>query len=115
MVLEESRLGKGADDRMFRKIYPVAYEGSRYADRIPIGVDSIVRSTPDSNLTRFYKTWYRPDLQAVIVVGDIDVNKTEALIKEYFGSLQNPANEKGTLLCFGASQAKKRSAGDNRP
>ena len=94
VVLEESRLGKGADDRMFRKIYPVAYEGSRYADRIPIGVDSIVRSTPDSNLTRFYKTWYRPDLQAVIVVGDIDVNKTEALIKEYFGSLQNPVNEK---------------------
>lgn len=94
VVLEESRSGKGADDRMLRKIYPYAYEGSRYADRIPIGVDSIVRSTPDSNLIRFYKTWYRPDLQAVIVVGDVDVQKTEALIKEYFGALQNPANEK---------------------
>ncbi len=94
VVLEEARLGKGADDRMFRKIYPLAYEGSRYADRIPIGIDSIVRSTPDSNLIRFYKTWYRPDLQAVIVVGDVDVNTTEALIKEYFGGLQNPANEK---------------------
>ena len=94
VVLEESRLGKGADDRMMHQIYPLAYEGSRYADRLPIGIDSIVRSTPDSNLTRFYKTWYRPDLQAVIVVGDVDVNKTEALIKEYFGGLQNPANEK---------------------
>ncbi|MDQ2752514.1 MAG: insulinase family protein, partial [Bacteroidota bacterium] len=94
VVLEESRLGKGAEDRMFRKLYPVEYEGSRYAQRLPIGVDSIVRSTPDSNLIRFYKTWYRPDLQAVIIVGDIDVNKTEQLVKEYFGGLKNPAIEK---------------------
>ena len=94
LVLEESRLGKGADDRIQRKIYPASYEGSRYAERQPIGIDSIVKNTPDSNLTRFYKTWYRPDLQAVIVVGDIDVAKTEALIKEYFGGLKNPPNEK---------------------
>ncbi len=94
VVLEESRLGKGANDRMFRQLYPAEYEGSRYAERLPIGIDSIVRNTPDSNLMRFYKTWYRPDLQAVIVVGDVDVNATEKLIKEYFGSLQNPAGEK---------------------
>ncbi len=94
VVLEESRLGKGAEDRMFRKLYPMQYEGSRYAQRLPIGVDSIVRSTPDSNLIRFYKTWYRPDLQAVIIVGDVDVNKTEQLVKEYFGDLKNPAKEK---------------------
>ena len=94
VVLEEARLGKGAEDRMFRKLYPVQYEGSRYAQRLPIGIDSIVRSTPDSNLIRFYKTWYRPDLQAVIIVGDVDVNKTEQLVKEYFGGLKNPAAEK---------------------
>ncbi len=94
VVLEESRLGKGAEDRMFRKLYPVQYEGSRYAGRLPIGIDSIVRNTPDSNLVRFYKTWYRPDLQAIIVVGDVDVNETEQLVKEYFGGLKNPANEK---------------------
>src|ERR1035438_384609 len=44
VVLEESRLGKGADDRMFRKIYPVQYEGSKYAERLPIGKDSIVKN-----------------------------------------------------------------------
>ncbi len=94
VILEESRLGKGADDRMFRKLYPIQYEGSRYAERLPIGIDSIVRNTADSNLTRFYKTWYRPDLQAVIMVGDINVDSAEQLIKEYFGGLKNPANEK---------------------
>jgi zinc protease len=94
VVLEESRLGKGAEDRMNRKLYPEEYEGSRYAIRLPIGIDSIVRNTPDAALTRFYHTWYRPDLQAVIIVGDIDVNKTEQLVKQYFGGLKNPANEK---------------------
>ena len=94
VVLEESRLGKGAEDRMFRKLYPVQYEGSRYAQRQPIGIDSIVRGTPDSLVSGFYHTWYRPDLQAVIIVGDIDVKKTENLVKEYFGGLKNPSNEK---------------------
>lgn len=94
VVLEESRLGKGANDRMFRKIYPVEYAGSRYAERLTIGIDSIVRNTPNEALTRFYHTWYRPDLQAVIVVGDIDVSATEKLVKEYFGGLKNPSNEK---------------------
>jgi len=60
VVLEESRLGKGADDRMFRKIYPVQYEGSRYALRLPIGKDSIVKYSPHDAVKRFYRTWYRP-------------------------------------------------------
>ena len=94
VVLEESRLGKGADDRMFRKIYPVQYEGSRYALRLPIGKDSIVKYSPHDAVKRFYRTWYRPDLQAVIIVGDIDVSKTEQLVKDYFGGLKNPENEK---------------------
>ena len=94
VILEESRLGKGADDRMNRKTFPVLYEGSRYAERITIGKDSIIKTFPYDALRRFNHTWYRPDLMAVIIVGDVDVNKTEQLVKEYFSGLKNPANEK---------------------
>lgn len=94
VVLEESRLGKGADDRMFRKIYPIQYAGSKYADRLPIGKDSIIEKAPYDVVKRFYKDYYRPDLEAVIIVGDIDVAKTEKLIKEYFGGLKNPVKER---------------------
>jgi zinc protease len=94
VVLEESRLGKGADDRMFRKIYPVLFEGSKYADRLPIGIDSIVKNSKYESLRRFYKEWYRPDLMAVIVVGDIEPVIAEALIQKYFNGLVNPSKER---------------------
>jgi zinc protease len=94
VVLEESRLGKGADDRMFRKIYPIQYAGSKYAERLPIGKDSIIKNAKYNVVKRFYKDYYRPDLQAVIIVGDIDVTKTEQLVKEFFGGLKNPAMER---------------------
>ena len=92
VVLEESRSGKGAEDRMFRKIYPREYAGSRYAERLPIGKDSILKTFKYDAIKRFYKDWYRPNLMAVIVVGDIDVNQTEKLIQQYFGGLKNPTN-----------------------
>ena len=94
VVLEESRLGKGADDRMFRKIYPVQYAGSKYAVRLPIGKDSIIKNAKYDVVKRFYKEWYRPNLMAVIVVGDIDPAKVESLIKEYFSGLKNPAKQR---------------------
>lgn len=92
VVLEESRLGKGADDRMFRKIYPIQYAGSKYAERLPIGKDNIIKNAKYDVVKRFYKDYYRPNLQAVIMVGDIEIAKAEKLIKEYFGGLKNPAN-----------------------
>ena len=94
VVLEESRLGKGADDRMFRKIFPLQYEGSKYASRLPIGKDSIIKNAKYDVVKRFYKQYYRPDLQAVIIVGDINVAATEKLVKEYFSSLKNPLQER---------------------
>jgi len=94
IVLEESRLGKGARDRINKKIYPLLFAGSKYADRLPIGIDSIVKNAPYSALRRFYHDWYRPDLMAVIVVGDIDPVKAENLIKKYFSDNKNPANER---------------------
>lgn len=94
IVLEESRLGKGAEDRIDRKIYPVEFAGSLYANRLPIGIDSIVKNAPYEALRSFYHDWYRPDLMAVIVVGDIDPGKAESLIKKYFGPNKNPENER---------------------
>ncbi len=90
VVLEESRLGKGAEDRMFRKIYPYQYAGSKYAERLPIGKDSILKTFKYDAVRRFYKEWYRPSLMAVIVVGDIDPAKAEAYVKNTFGDMKNP-------------------------
>ena len=94
VVLEESRLGKGAQDRINKQIYPLLFANSLYAKRLPIGIDSIVKNAPYSALRSFYKDWYRPDLMAVIVVGDIEPAKAESLIKKYFGQIKNPANER---------------------
>lgn len=97
VVLEESRLGKGANDRMYRKIYPELFAGSLYGNRLPIGLDSIVKNANYATVRRFYKDWYRPDLMAVIVVGDIDPGKAEQLIKEHFNKLKNPVNERSRI------------------
>ena len=72
VITEEWRLGLGADDRMESKYIPVLLKGSKYAERLPIGKIDIIKSFPYDTLRTFYKTWYRPDLMAVVVVGDID-------------------------------------------
>ncbi len=94
IILEESRLGKGAEDRMFRKVYPTLFEGSKYANRLPIGVDSIIKGYKYDVIRRYYRDWYRPNLMAVIVVGDIEPSVAEAFIKKHFEGLTNPANER---------------------
>src|SRR5205085_9813191 len=81
VVLEESRLSKGADERMSRQYFPKLFNGSKYAERLPIGKDSILKTFSPSTLERFYKQWYRPDLLAVVVVGDIDPVDAEKKIK----------------------------------
>ena len=73
VILAESRIGKGADDRMMKKWLPSLMNGSKYADRLPIGADTIIEKFDYSVLRRFYTDWYRPNLQAVIVVGDMPV------------------------------------------
>ena len=91
VVIEEWRLSRGADERMMKQTLPVQYRGSKYADRLPIGTRaSLENFTPDA-LRRFYKDWYRPDMQAVVVVGDIDVNEIEQKIRETFGKIPAPA------------------------
>ncbi|MDH4091346.1 MAG: insulinase family protein [Cyclobacteriaceae bacterium] len=90
VVLEESRLGKGAEDRMFRVVYPKMFEGSKYAERLPIGKDDILKNFKYDVIKRFYNDWYRPDMMALIVVGDIDPVEAEQLILKHFEKLKNP-------------------------
>ena len=94
VVLEESRLNKGAQRRMLNQYFPKLFNGSKYAVRLPIGSDSILQNFKPEVLQRFYKQWYRPNLMAVIVVGDIDPAVAEQKIKAHFGGFTNPANAK---------------------
>jgi zinc protease len=94
VVLEEARLGKGARDRMDKVLLPKIFNGSRYAQRLPIGQEAVIRSGSADALRRFYKDWYRPDLMAVVVVGDLDPAEAERLVKLHFSDLKNPAAER---------------------
>lgn len=94
IILEELRLGKGADDRMSKVLMPKLLNGSRYAERLPIGKEDIIKTFQPDVIKRFYHDWYRPDLMAVMVVGDIDPAHAEQLVQRYFGGLQNPPNER---------------------
>jgi len=94
IIVEEWRLGLGAQDRMRKKFFPVIFKDSRYADRLPIGKVEVIENFKHEVLKDFYRDWYRPDLQAVIVVGDIDPAKAEAQIIAHFSGIKNPANEK---------------------
>lgn len=91
VVLEESRLGKGADDRMDKITYPKIFAGSKYANRLPIGQESVLKNFKYDVVKRFYRDWYRPDLMAVVVVGDIDPVAAEDLVKKHFEKLKNPS------------------------
>lgn len=84
VILEEWRLGLGADARMQNTVMPVLLRGSRYAERSPIGLPEVIRSAPYARLRQFYTDWYRPDLMAVIAVGDFDRAAMEARIKAHF-------------------------------
>lgn len=94
VVLEESRLSKGSWERMSRQYFPKLFNGSKYAERLPIGQDSVLSHFKPEVLQQFYKQWYRPNLMAVVVVGDIDPAVAEQKIKDHFSKAQNPADAK---------------------
>lgn len=94
VVLEEKRLRSGAAQRIVEKTYPVIYNNSRYAQRIPIGTDEVLNNFKPETIKKFYHDWYRPDLQAFIAVGDFDPYVMEARIREKFATLKNPDNER---------------------
>ena len=91
VVIEEWRLRRGAEARMFDKQLPILFKDSRYAIRLPIGTKEVLDNFNYDAVKRFYKDWYRPELMAVIAVGDFDVEWIEGLIREHFNRI--PATE----------------------
>jgi len=91
VVIEEWRLGRGADARIRDTQFPVLFQGSRYAERMPIGQVDVLRTFEPAALERFYRDWYRPDLMAVVAVGDFDVDRVEDLVREHFSGMTTPA------------------------
>lgn len=112
VIIEEWRGARGAAARMREEYLPVLFRNSRYAERLPIGEMEVIRSAAAEDLEDFYKKWYRPELMAVIAVGDVDPEQMEQLIKATFGHGQPT----------GADQAAGRSktsdqttGGDQQP
>ena len=87
VVIEEWRLGRGASTRMLDQQFPVLFKDSRYAERLPIGDPEVLKHFPYATLKRFYDDWYRPDLMAVIAVGDFDIAHVENLIRRPFADI----------------------------
>jgi len=92
VVLEEWRLGRGAQARMQDRQLPVIFKGSRYAERLPIGTRESLESFPYDALERFYHDWYRPDLMAVVAVGDFDPAAVERLVRDAFATIPPAAS-----------------------
>ena len=92
VVHNEWRLGEGPSQRMLQRALPKTYPGSKYGERLPIGLMSVIDSFKPQTLRAYYQKWYRPDNQAIIVVGDVDVNHMEDKIKELFADIKVDPN-----------------------
>ncbi len=91
VIVEEWRFGRGPRQRMRDKYLPVVFKDSRYAERLPIGEREIIEKSDYETLRKFYRDWYRPDLMALVVVGDIDPELAEKKIIDHFSALEQPA------------------------
>ena len=94
VITEEWRLRRGAGARMQDKQFPILFKGSRYAERLPIGDMEVVQSFKHERLKKFYEDWYRPELMAVVAVGDFDKAAIETLIKSHFETIPKSAATK---------------------
>jgi Predicted Zn-dependent peptidases len=88
VVLEEERLGRGAQERLWRKHSEALYGGSRYASRAPIGTAASIAKIDQAKLKKFYATWYRPELMRVVAVGDYDAGELAKMVSANFSSLK---------------------------
>ncbi len=92
VIIEERRQRNDATFRLGRKAAPYIYNKSRYADRDMIGSEEFLKTFSGDSLRSYYERWYRPDLQAIIVVGDIDVDEVELKIKDLMADIPTPVN-----------------------
>ena len=94
VILEEWRLGLGANERIQNAQFPILLKGSRYAERLPIGRPDIIQNVSHDRLKQFYADWYRPDLMAVVAVGDFDPAMIEVQIRSHFSSIPMASSPK---------------------
>jgi zinc protease len=92
VIREEWRTTNSGDRRVQAQFIKEIFAGTQYAERLPIGSIDVINTFPYQALRDYYKKWYRPDLQAIIVVGDIDVDKIETKIKQLFADIPAPVN-----------------------
>ena len=92
VILEEERTRNNANMRIMKTLLPRMYPGSPYGERLPIGLTEVIANFSYQDLRDYYNKWYRPDLQGIIIVGDIDVDAIEARIKEMFADIPAPVN-----------------------
>ena len=98
IILEEYRFYLGAEDRMRQKYFPVLFHGSRYADRWMIGTLDVLENFKPQTLKNFYYDWYRPDLQAIVVVGDINAVEIEKMIISKFSKIKPKKNPREKIM-----------------
>lgn len=98
VVIEEWRLGRGAQMRMLDKQLPIIFKDSKYANRLPIGKKEILETFEYETLKSFYNDWYRPGLMAVIAVGDFEKELIEKIIKQHFGNIPTKQNPKERIV-----------------
>ena len=92
VIMEEWRVYRGAQSRVMKKHYPNIFWGSKFAKRLPIGDTAVILHAPRERFTALYNDFYRPDLEAIIAVGDFDKNEIEKIIREKFGRMEMPKN-----------------------
>jgi zinc protease len=98
IIIEEWRQRSGARMRIMERHYPVLFRGSKYSKRLPIGKIDIIKNAHSADLKGFYKKWYRPDLMAVIAVGDFRAEYVEKIIKRLFSNIPVPEHAPKRIL-----------------
>lgn len=92
VIREEWRTRGGAQQRIWEKLLPDMYKDSKYAHRMPIGDIDVINNFHPDEIRAYYKKWYRPDLQAIIIVGDFDADEMEQQVIELFSKIEMPAD-----------------------
>ncbi|RPH33743.1 MAG: insulinase family protein [Bacteroidales bacterium] len=92
VIREEWRTGRGPEARMRKELMPIMYKDSKYAKRDVIGDINVINNFDHKVIRDFYNQWYRPDLQSIVIVGDIDVNVIEQKVKQLFADIKKREN-----------------------
>lgn len=92
VIREEWRTGRNAERRMYKQVMPVIYKGSKYAERDVIGDINVINNFKHEEIKNYYHKWYRPDLQSIVIVGDVDVDQVEQKIKTLFADIPKREN-----------------------